>query len=155
VVALAIAAALVLGLLGVPWLHALLAGFSIVAFRLAIAVLPAFRPAPVIPPHEPPALAPTTPSATTVAGGAAVTTKGGHPVVRGPGGELTRKELEVALLVAEGMTNREIADRLVLKESTIDTHLEHIRDKLDIHNRAEIVTILAQHGRIPPARRQP
>lgn len=146
VVALAAAATLVSGLLGVPWLHALLAGLSIVAFRLAIAALPAFRPAPVSPPAPPAALSPRTP---------ADSAKRGHPTVGGPGGELTERELEVALVVAEGLTNREIAERLVVKESTIDTHLDHIRDKLDIHNRAEIVTILAQHGLIPPGRRRP
>jgi DNA-binding NarL/FixJ family response regulator len=146
VLALAIAAALVLGLLGVPWLHALLAGLSIVAFRLAIGALRAFRPAPVPPP------APPAPPAPRTSPGPA---KRGHPSVRGPGGELSERELEVALLVAEGLTNRAIADRLFLGETTIDTHLKGVRTKLNVHNRAEIVAVLGQHGLLPPRKPQP
>jgi DNA-binding NarL/FixJ family response regulator len=146
VVALAIAATLVLGLLGVPWLHAVLAGLSIVAFQMAIGALPTFRPAPVPPPAPPTPPAPRTPSAPA---------KRGHPIVRGPGGELSERELEVALLVAEGLTNRAIADRLVLGETTIDTHLKGVRTKLNVHNRAEIVAILGQRGLLPPRGPQP
>jgi trimeric autotransporter adhesin len=51
---------------------------------------------------------------------------------------LTRRELEVANLVAQGLTNREIAQRLFISERTADGHLEHIRDKLGVGTRAQI-----------------
>ncbi|OLC57537.1 MAG: hypothetical protein AUH85_03085 [Chloroflexi bacterium 13_1_40CM_4_68_4] len=55
-----------------------------------------------------------------------------------PFAPLTRKQIEIAELVAEGMTNREIAERLVLSERTIDNHVFHIMNKLNVHRRTEI-----------------
>jgi DNA-binding CsgD family transcriptional regulator/sugar lactone lactonase YvrE len=51
---------------------------------------------------------------------------------------LSRRELEIARLVAEGMTNREIAARLFISERTVDGHLEHVREKLDVNTRAQV-----------------
>ena len=51
---------------------------------------------------------------------------------------LTRKEVEVAILVAKGNTNKEIASRLFNSERTIDNHVQHIYNKLTIDSRAEI-----------------
>ncbi|WP_342741725.1 ATP-binding protein [Amycolatopsis marina] len=51
---------------------------------------------------------------------------------------LTRRETEIAELVASGMTNREIADRLVIARRTAETHIDHILTKLDFANRAQI-----------------
>jgi len=51
---------------------------------------------------------------------------------------LSRREQEVAALVAEGLTNRAIADRLFISERTVDRHLEHIREKLGVSNRAQV-----------------
>ena len=51
---------------------------------------------------------------------------------------LTRRELEVAGLVAQGLTNREIASRLFLSERTAQNHVQHILDKLDLPNRSQI-----------------
>src|SRR2546425_848889 len=51
---------------------------------------------------------------------------------------LTRRELEVARLVSQGLTNREIAKRLFISERTADGHLEHIRDKLVVTTRAQV-----------------
>jgi len=51
---------------------------------------------------------------------------------------LTRRELEVADLVAQGLTNREIASRLVLSERTAQNHVQHILDKLDLPNRSQV-----------------
>lgn len=52
---------------------------------------------------------------------------------RAPG--LTGRELEVLGLLREGLTNREIADRLVIAPGTVRTHLENIFEKLDVHTR--------------------
>lgn len=51
---------------------------------------------------------------------------------------LTPRELEVADLVAEGLTNREIAQRLVVGRRTVDTHVEHILAKLNFTARSQI-----------------
>jgi DNA-binding CsgD family transcriptional regulator/sugar lactone lactonase YvrE len=51
---------------------------------------------------------------------------------------LSRREREIAALVAEGLTNREIAQRLFISERTADGHLEHIREKLAVNSRAQV-----------------
>ena len=51
---------------------------------------------------------------------------------------LTRRELEVADLVAQGLTNREIASRLFLSERTAQNHVQHILVKLDLPNRSQV-----------------
>ncbi len=51
---------------------------------------------------------------------------------------LTTREREVAALIGEGLTNREIADRLVLAKRTVDSHVEHILTKLGFTARSEI-----------------
>lgn len=53
-------------------------------------------------------------------------------------GPLTAREFEVARLVAEGATNREIAERLVIAPKTASAHIEHILAKLGFSRRAEI-----------------
>ncbi|WP_433337609.1 ATP-binding protein [Spirillospora sp. CA-294931] len=59
---------------------------------------------------------------------------------------LTRREIEIAGLVAEGMTNREIADRLVIAKRTVDSHLEHILAKLGFTSRTQIAAWYARRG---------
>src|SRR5439155_17748846 len=51
---------------------------------------------------------------------------------------LTVREFEVATLLTEGLMNAEIAERLVVSERTVDTHVEHIRNKLGLRRRAQI-----------------
>jgi non-specific serine/threonine protein kinase len=51
---------------------------------------------------------------------------------------LTRRESEIAELVAQGMTNREIADRLVIARRTAETHVDHIMTKLGFTSRSQI-----------------
>ena len=55
------------------------------------------------------------------------------------GTSLTRRELEVLLLLADGLKQREIADRLVISPRTVGTHIEHVLAKLGVHSRAEAV----------------
>jgi DNA-binding CsgD family transcriptional regulator len=60
-----------------------------------------------------------------------------------PASPLSRREREVADLVAEGMTNAEIADRLTITVRTAEGHVEHIRNKLGFHSRVQIGTWVA------------
>jgi predicted ATPase/DNA-binding CsgD family transcriptional regulator len=53
-------------------------------------------------------------------------------------GPLTPREFEVAALVAERLSNRQIAERLVISERTADNHLQHILNKLDLPSRAHL-----------------
>ena len=50
---------------------------------------------------------------------------------------LTRREEEVANLVAQGLANRQIAHRLTISESTVETHLARIFKKLGLHSRTQ------------------
>lgn len=59
---------------------------------------------------------------------------------------LTRRELEVARLVAEGLTNRDIARRLFVSERTAEGHVEQIRNKLGFRSRAQIAAWSAAIG---------
>jgi DNA-binding CsgD family transcriptional regulator len=58
----------------------------------------------------------------------------------GSGGPLTEREREVAALVARGLSNRQIAERLVLSERTAQNHVQHILGKLGLRNRGQIAT---------------
>jgi len=60
---------------------------------------------------------------------------------------LTRREREVAALVKEGLTNREIGERLVISERTVESHVERIMDKLSRHSRAGIAAWMSAPGR--------
>jgi DNA-binding CsgD family transcriptional regulator/DNA-binding beta-propeller fold protein YncE len=60
--------------------------------------------------------------------------------VQGRQGALSRREMEVAALVAEGLTNRAIAERMFIAERTVDGHLEHIREKLGVNSRTQVAT---------------
>ncbi|WP_327086587.1 LuxR C-terminal-related transcriptional regulator [Nonomuraea sp. NBC_01738] len=63
--------------------------------------------------------------------------------------QLSPREKQVATLVAEGLTNREIADRLVIAKRTADTHVEHILAKLGFTSRGQITELLSAG---PPGR---
>ena len=65
---------------------------------------------------------------------------------------LTTREREVALLIAQGKTSREIAEALVITERTADTHADRIRVKLGLHSRAEIVAWVLSQGLAPATR---
>jgi DNA-binding CsgD family transcriptional regulator len=59
---------------------------------------------------------------------------------------LTAREQEVAVLIAQGKTSKEIADVLIIAERTADTHAAHIRDKLGLRSRAEIAAWAVRQG---------
>ena len=59
---------------------------------------------------------------------------------------LTEREREILKLVAEGFTNNQIAERLVISPKTVDTHRTHIMDKLNLHSRAELVKYAMRRG---------
>ena len=61
-------------------------------------------------------------------------------------GPLSRRELEVVALVAAGMTNRQIADRLFIAERTAEGHVERIRNKLEVRSRTEVAMWAVEHG---------
>jgi HD-GYP domain-containing protein (c-di-GMP phosphodiesterase class II) len=62
-----------------------------------------------------------------------------------PGG-LSRREVDVLVLAARGMTTREIADRLVISPKTADHHIQHIYAKIDVSTRAAAALWAIQHG---------
>ena len=62
-----------------------------------------------------------------------------------PGPRLTGRELEVAELIAAGLTNHSIARRLSVAPRTAEAHVENIRRKLEVHSRAEIAAWVTEH----------
>ena len=70
---------------------------------------------------------------------------------------MTPAESQIAALVAEGMTNKDIAASLFLSPKTIEFHLGRIYRKLDIHSRTQLArAVLLEHVRrlVPPGQRR-
>jgi non-specific serine/threonine protein kinase len=61
--------------------------------------------------------------------------------------QLTGREREVAVLIARGMSNRQIAATLVIAERTVTNHVEHIFDKLGFRSRAQVATWITEQQR--------
>jgi predicted ATPase/DNA-binding CsgD family transcriptional regulator len=74
---------------------------------------------------------------------------------RRPTGEvaagLTAREREVVALIARGLTNRQIAERLVIAAGTAGVHVAHVLAKLDVHSRAQVAAWAVEHGLGAPA----
>ena len=114
--------------LGVAWLLALLAGAAVLLFgELSPRLLRTRSPVTVQPAQS----------------AAEPERSGAYP--------LTRKEVEVAIWVAQGKTNKEIAARLFNSERTIDNHVQHIYNKLNIDSRAELALWVQDRGLLTPA----
>lgn len=81
----------------------------------------------------------------------AVLAAAGHRIMRrreGPAG-LTAREVEVLRLVARGLSNKEIATRLVISPKTAGNHIEHIYSKIGVSNRAGASLFAMQHDLLP------
>lgn len=63
---------------------------------------------------------------------------------------LTRREKEILALVANGLTNQQIADQLYISPRTVDTHRTNIMQKLDIHDVVNLVRYAIEHGITAP-----
>jgi predicted ATPase/DNA-binding CsgD family transcriptional regulator len=66
---------------------------------------------------------------------------------KGTESTLTERQFQIAVLVAEGLSNQDIAERLVISKRTVDSHIEHILAKLGVSSRIQIATrVQADHG---------
>ena len=60
---------------------------------------------------------------------------------------LSSREQEVLTLVAQGLTNKEVAEKLYISENTVKYHMKNILDKLHLQNRAQVIAWAARQGR--------
>jgi DNA-binding NarL/FixJ family response regulator len=75
----------------------------------------------------------------------------GSPAV-GPAGGLSERELGVVQLVAQGLSNSEIAARLYLSEATVKSHIARILAKLGLRDRVQVAVYAYEHGIVRPGR---
>jgi non-specific serine/threonine protein kinase len=68
---------------------------------------------------------------------------------------LTTREWEIARLVAVGLSNREIAQRLGISTATVHNHLIHIYDKLGVRGRVQLALWVANHQANPSSKNEP
>jgi two-component system, NarL family, response regulator LiaR len=62
---------------------------------------------------------------------------------------ITRRELEILGLIAQGLSNREIADKLFVSENTVKTHSSRVFDKLGARRRTQAVQLGKEFGLLP------
>ena len=76
-----------------------------------------------------------------------------EPDADGPLGELTERELEVLALVARGLSNQEIGERLVVSLPTVKTHVGRVLMKLGLRDRVQAVVFAYEAGVVRPGER--
>jgi len=60
--------------------------------------------------------------------------------------QLTKREIEVIKLIAEGLTSQDIADKLFISPRTVDTHRRNLLQKLNVKNTAELIKFAIKHN---------
>ncbi|SDM71858.1 two component transcriptional regulator, LuxR family [Bacillus sp. OK048] len=58
---------------------------------------------------------------------------------------LTRREMEILLLISEGISNKKIADQLFISENTVKNHLKNLLEKLELENRVQLAIYAIKH----------
>lgn len=69
-----------------------------------------------------------------------------RPKERMPHDDLTEREMEVLMLIAEGMTNQEISEELFIGIKTVKTHVSNILNKLNVQDRTQAAIYANRHG---------
>jgi DNA-binding NarL/FixJ family response regulator len=59
---------------------------------------------------------------------------------------LSRREVEVAVLITQGLTSKEVGRKLLIERATVDTHVQHIYNKLGLDSRPQLAVWLMEHG---------